>query len=412
MHLCQARKKKRKKPMSKKYTSTKIACYTGYFVQAIINNLAPLFYVIFQEEFTINYTKISWLIMLNFVTQLFVDIISVRVIAKLGYRVSIVLAHVFSASGLMLLGILPRAMDNHYIGLVISIITYAIGSGLIEVLVSPIVEGLPLQNKSGEMSLLHSFYCWGQMFVVLFTTVAIKFAGSENWIYAPMLWAIIPFINMFMFMRVPIFPPVPEGEDEMKVGELFKNSTFILLAIMMLCAGASELTMAQWASTFAEKSLGVDKLMGDLLGPCLFALLMASARVVYGLIGDRIDIRKVLAFSATLCVIAYMTVTLSKAPMASLIGCGLCGLSVATMWPGVFSYAAKLFPRGGTPLFAMLAVFGDLGCAFGPWLAGVISDGVRESSLTFDPLKFGILVLVIFPVTMIITIGILSKKKA
>ena len=393
-----------------KYTSTKIACYTGYFVQAIINNLAPLFYVIFQEEFGINYTKISWLIMLNFVTQLVVDIVSVKAIEKLGYRVSIVAAHVFSAVGLFLLGALPRMMNNHYIGIVIPIIIYATGSGLIEVLVSPIVEGLPLQNKSGEMSLLHSFYCWGQMSVVLLTTVAIKFAGGENWIYAPMLWAIIPFINMFAFMRVPIIPPVPEGEDEMKAGELFRKPVFILLTVLMLCSGASELTMAQWASTFAEKSLGVDKLTGDLLGPCLFALLMASMRVAFGLLGDKVDIKRVLSFSAALCVVAYMTATLAKNPMVSLIGCGLCGLSVATMWPGVFSFAAKLFPRGGTPLFAMLAVFGDLGCAMGPWLAGVISDAVRETSINFDPLKFGILTMVIFPVTMIITIKAISLK--
>ena len=396
---------------TKKYMSTKIACYTGYFVQAIINNLAPLFYVIFQNEFEINYTKISWLIMLNFVTQLFVDIMSVKVIEKLGYRVSIVFAHVFSSLGLFLLGVLPRAMENHYIGLVIPIIIYATGSGLIDVLVSPIVEGLPLENKSGEMSLLHSFYCWGQMSVVLFTTIAIKFAGSENWVYAPMLWAMIPFINMFMFMKVPIFPPVPEGEDEMKVSELFKSGTFILLALLMLCAGASELAMSQWASTFAEESLGVDKLTGDLLGPCLFALLMASARVVFGLVGDKVDVKKVLTFSAGLCVTAYLLSTLSKSPIVSLIGCGLCGLSVATMWPGVFSFAAKIFPRGGTPLFAMLAVFGDFGCAFGPWLAGVVSDGVRASTITFDPLKFGLMIAVVFPITMIITISVLSKKK-
>lgn len=396
---------------TKKYMSTKIACYTGYFVQAIINNLAPLFYVIFQNEFEINYTKISWLIMLNFVTQLFVDIMSVKIIEKLGYRVSIVFAHVFSSLGLFLLGVLPRAMENHYIGLVIPIIIYATGSGLIEVLVSPIVEGLPLENKSGEMSLLHSFYCWGQMSVVLFTTIAIKFAGSENWVYAPMIWAIIPFINMFMFMKVPIFPPVPEGEDEMKVSELFRSGTFILLALLMLCAGASELAMSQWASTFAEESLGVDKLTGDLLGPCLFALLMASARVVFGLAGDKVDVKKVLTFSAGLCVTAYLLSTLSKSPIVSLIGCGLCGLSVATMWPGVFSFAAKIFPRGGTPLFAMLAVFGDFGCAFGPWLAGVVSDGVRASTITFDPLKFGLMIAVVFPITMIITISVLSQKK-
>lgn len=398
--------------MSKKYMSTKIACYTGYFVQAIINNLAPLFYVIFQDEFNINYTRISWLIMINFITQLVVDIASVKVIDKLGYRKSIVLAHIFSAVGLFLLGNLPRAMDNHYIGIIIPILIYATGSGLIEVLVSPIVEGLPLENKSGEMSLLHSFYCWGQMSVVLFTTVAIKFIGNENWIYAPMLWAIIPLINMFLFMKVPIFPPVPEGEEEMKVGELFKNGTFLLLAVMMLCSGASELAMSQWASTFAEKSLGVDKLTGDLLGPCLFALLMALGRVVYGLVGDKLNVQKVLSLSAALCVAAYLLSTLSKAPIVSLIGCGLCGLSVATMWPGVFSFASKIFPRGGTALFAMLAVFGDFGCAFGPWLSGVVSDGVRASSIEFDPLKFGLIISVVFPITMIMVIRVLSRKKA
>ncbi len=396
--------------MSKKYTSTKIACYTGYFVQAIINNLAPLFYVTFQSEFGIDYTRISWLIMLNFVTQIAVDLASVKVIARLGYRKSIVLAHICSSLGLVLLGILPRAMDNHYLGLIIPIIIYATGSGLIEVLVSPIVEGLPLQNKSGEMSLLHSFYCWGQMSVVLITTLAIKFAGGENWIYAPMLWAIVPFVNMFAFMRVPIFPPVPEGEDEMRVGELFKKPLFLCFAVLMLCSGASEIAIAQWASTFAEKSLGVDKLTGDLLGPCLFALLMASMRVIYGLIGDKVDIKKILALSAGLCVFSYLLTTLSPVPLLSLVGCGLCGLSVATMWPGVFSFAAKIFPRGGTALFAMLAVFGDLGCASGPWVAGLVSDAVKGTAITMEPLKFGLLVVIVFPILMLTTLKIITSK--
>ncbi len=398
--------------MNKKYTSTKIACYTGYFVQAIINNLAPLFYVTFQYEFGIDYSKISWLIMLNFVTQIAVDLASVKVIAKLGYRKSIVTAHMCSSLGLVLLGVLPRALENHYLGLAIPIIIYATGSGLIEVLVSPIVEGLPLQNKSGEMSLLHSFYCWGQMSVVLITTVAIKLAGSTNWIYAPMLWAIIPFVNMFAFMRVPIFPPVPEGEDEMRVGELFKKPLFICFAVLMLCSGSSEIAIAQWASTFAEKSLGVDKLTGDLLGPCLFALLMAVMRVVYGIIGDKADNVKILALSAGMCVASYLLTTLSPIPIFSLVGCGLCGLSVATMWPGVFSFAAKVFPRGGTALFAMLAVFGDLGCSVGPWIAGLVSDTVNGSSITMEPLKFGLLTVVGFPILMLITLKIISSKIA
>lgn len=389
-----------------KYTSTKIACYTGYFVQAIINNLASLFYVIFQNEFNLNYSKISWLILINFVSQIFIDFTSVRLIRKIGYRISIILAHVFAATGLILLGILPRALSNHFAGLVIPIIIYAIGSGLIEVLISPIIEGLPLNNKSGEMALLHSFYCWGQASVVLITTFAVKFIGSENWVYMPIVWAIIPFINMFAFMKVPIIPPVPEGEDEMKIGELFKKPTFLICAALMLCAGSSEIAMAQWASTFAEKSLGVSKFTGDLLGPCLFAVLMGSGRVLFGYFGDRLNIRRVLTFSAALCIASYLITTVIPVPMVSLIGCGLCGLSASTMWPGIFSLAAKHYPNGGTAMFAMLAMFGDFGCAFGPWITGILSDlAAADNGITMDPLKFGLIFCVTFPAVMILLLN-------
>ena len=396
---------------TEKYTSTKIACYTGYFVQAIINNLAPLFYVIFQNEFGLSYTKISWLIMLNFVTQIFIDVVSVKIIPKLGYRLSVILAHVFAATGLVLLGILPRGLNNHYLGLIISIIIYATGSGLIEVLISPIIEGLPLSNKSGEMSLLHSFYCWGQAAVVLVTTIIIKFAGSENWAYIPFLWALVPFVNMFSFMRVPILPPVPDGEEEMKISELFKKRIFIISALLMMCSGASEIAMAQWASAFAENSLHVSKLTGDLLGPCMFALLMASARVGYGFIGDKINLRKALSASAALCVAAYLTATLAPGSAAPLIGCGLTGLSVAIMWPGVLSLSAKFFPNGGTPMFAMLAMFGDLGCSLGPWIAGLVSDMAKRADLPMNPLKVGLLVSIVFPVLMFCLLNIPKSVK-
>ena len=394
---------------SNKYTSTKIACYTGYFVQAIINNLASLFYVVFQNEFNLNYSKISWLILINFVSQIFIDFTSVRLIRKIGYRISIILAHIFAASGLVLLGILPRALSNHFVGLVIPIIIYAIGSGLIEVLISPIIEGLPLNNKSGEMALLHSFYCWGQASVVLITTFAVKFIGSENWIYMPILWAIIPFINMFAFMKVPIIPPVPDGEDEMKIGELFKKPTFLICAALMLCAGSSEIAMAQWASTFAEKSLGVSKFTGDLLGPCLFAVLMGSGRVLFGYFGDRLNIRRVLTFSAALCIASYLITTVIPVPIVSLIGCGL---SASTMWPGIFSLAAKHYPNGGTAMFAMLAMFGDFGCAFGPWLTGILSDVASSSNgIIMEPLKFGLIFCIAFPTLMICLLNFTKSMK-
>lgn len=392
--------------MTKKYTSTKIACYTGYFVQAIVNNLAPLFYVIFQKDFGLSYKSISWLILLNFVTQIFIDFTSVKIIPKLGYRASVILAHICATTGLILLGILPRAMSHHYIGLIIPIIIYATGSGLIEVLISPIIEGLPLDNKSGQMSLLHSFYCWGQAVVVLVTTFIIKFAGSGNWWFIPFIWALIPFVNLFAFTKVPIFPPVPEGEDEMKTGEILRERKFIILALLMVCSGASEIAMAQWASTFAENSLHVSKLTGDLLGPCMFALLMASGRVAYGFIGDRLDIRKALSFSAGLCAASYLTAALCPGSATPLIGCAICGLSAALMWPGVFSLSAKYFPNGGTPMFAMLAMFGDIGCSLGPWVAGIVSDTVESTSLAFNPLKCGLLVCTLFPVVMICLLNI------
>lgn len=398
--------------MTNKYTSTKIACYTGYFVQAIINNLASLFYVIFQDEFNLSYSRISWLIFINFAAQIFIDFASVRLIRKLGYRISVVFAHIFAAAGLILLGVLPRMLSNHFVGLVIPIIIYAIGSGLIEVLVSPIIEGLPLNNKSGEMAFLHSFYCWGQATVVFLSTFAIKFIGTENWIYLPMIWAIIPLINMFAFMKVPIIPPVPEGQSEMKVSELFKHSTFIICALLMLCAGASEIAMAQWASAFAEKSLGVSKFTGDLLGPCLFAVLMGTGRVVYGSLGDRLNLRRVLSLCAGLCIVSYLATTLVPIPIVSLIGCGLCGLSASTMWPGIFSLSAKVFPRGGTAMFAMLAMFGDIGCSLGPWITGILSDAAKANpSITMDPLKFGLMFCIVFPIVMIVLLNFTRQMK-
>ena len=400
---------------SESYLPTKLACYTGYFVQAIINNLAPLFFVIFQNEFGISYSQISWLIMINFATQICVDVLSVRIVPKLGYRASVVGSHILSTAGLVMLGILPRAMSNHFAGMVIPIVTYATGSGLIEVLISPIIEGLPLKNKSGEMSLLHSFYCWGQLAVVIFTTLAVRLSGSENWPFIAIVWAIIPFVNIFAFMKVPIIPLVGDDEEEMKISEMFRNRTFLLCALIMFCSGASEISMVQWASVFAEKSLGVSKLTGDLLGPALFALMMASMRVVYGFIGDRINADRALTLSAVGSAAAYLITTLAGAPMLSFIGCAFCGFSVAVMWPATLSLAASKLKYGGTAMFAMLAMFGDLGCSFGPWLAGQVSDAVKDVDGFFmDPLKFGLMIDVIFPATMFVALFVLrsgTKKK-
>lgn len=386
------------------FKHTLFASYTGYFVQAIINNFVPLLFLTMQKSFGFSYRMISLLIMINFTVQLFVDLLSAGLIDKIGYRKSIVGAHFLAAAGLCCLGVLPFVMPNPYAGVVISIFIYAVGSGLIEVIISPLVEACPTQNKSGSMSLLHSFYCWGQMCVVLFSTVFFSFFGTENWRLLSFLWAIVPLLNGFYLLMVPM-PSLLNDYKGIGIKALLKNKVFWLCAVIMLCAGASEIAMSQWASAFAESGLGVSKTVGDLLGPCMFAALMGSARVLYAKFSTKISLKTVMGLSAGLCVISYLLSSLSPSPILALIGCGLCGLSVGVMWPGTFSLSTKEIPNGGTAMFALLALFGDLGCSTGPASVGFIT------SLFGDNLSRGLLFAVIFPLVLLFMLSGLKEKK-
>lgn len=402
------------------FKHTTYACYRGYFTQAIINNLTPLFFYIFHSSLGINYKQLSFLIVANFATQLIADIWATRYADKVGYRKCMVAAHGLSFVGFLLLATLPLLLSNSYAGLVISVIVYALGGGLLEVIVSPIIEALPNNNKEGSMSLLHSFYCWGQLSVVFISTFIIWIIGSDLWFVLPLLWSLFPLYNMFKFLHVPILPLVGEGKG-MKIRELLSSSSFYLFIILMICAGASELTMSQWSSFFAEKGLGVPKLIGDLLGPGLFALYMALGRVIYGIWGNRMPIKKTLIISSFLCVITYLVTVFSPYPLLSLISCSLTGITVALMWPGTFSLSSAKFPRGGTLMFGILAICGDIGCSIGPWIAGMISDYITKnnyrlpvwSSQNLDieqlALRIGLLVAVIFPLAMLI--GLLFARK-
>lgn len=393
------------------YRGTRYACYTGYFVQAIVNNLAPLLFIVFQTEFHITYAMISTLVLINFVTQLIVDVLSVKLVDRIGHRVSLCIAHLLCGVGFWVMGLLPGRLESPFAGLVAATVIYAIGGGLIEVLISPTVESLPGDEKAAAMSLLHSFYCWGQVAVVLISTLALRAIGSSHWTLLPLCWSVVPFFNAVNFMSVPLVPPVEE-EKGMSIRELLSSKLLLTALVLMTCAGASELAMSQWASLFAEKSLGISKVMGDLLGPCMFAALMGLGRLLYGLYGSRIRIQSALAACAALCVAAYLLTSLSPFPLLSLVGCGLCGLSVSLMWPGVFSLSAAAFKRGGTAMFALLAMFGDLGCAFGPWLAGVMSDTAEKSAaIGMDSLKFGVLVGTIFPLAMLALLLLLRRRK-
>lgn len=405
--------------MKHTYRHTLYASYLGYVTQAVINNLPPLLFVTFQREFAISLEQIGLLISVNFGVQLLTDLVAVKLIDRIGYRTGIVCAHIFSFSGLIAFSVLPFIFSWGYTGLLISMALCSIGGGLLEVLVSPIVEALPGDGKASAMSLLHSFYCWGQVAVVLLSTVFFMTAGVEKWRCLPILWSAIPFVNTFFFSKVPLKPLVEE-EKRQPLRQLFKHRLFWLFILLMICAGSSELAMSQWASLFAELGLGVSKFAGDLLGPCTFAIGMGLIRFLFGIRGSKINLERTLVLSSVLCILSYLVTVLSPIPIVSLAGCAVCGISVAMLWPGTFSLTSRHFPRGGTAMFAVLALAGDLGCSVGPGLVGYISDAVQKiasfqllpwiTGTTEAGLKTGLLAAGVFPVVMFIGFSLLAKK--
>lgn len=391
--------------MRDKYQKTIYACFTGYIVQAVVNNFVPLLFLTFEAAYRIPLSQITMLITFNFGVQLLVDLLSAGFVDRIGYRISIVMAHVFSAAGLLGLVILPGLLPDAFTGLLIAVMIYAVGGGLIEVLISPIMESCPTENKEKAMSLLHSFYCWGHVGVVLLSTLFFKIFGIENWKIMACVWAIVPAVNTYVFVKTPIAPLVEEGESGMTIAALFKEKIFWILMLMMICVGASEQAVSQWASTFAERGLGVSKMAGDLAGPMAFAVLMGSARAFYGKYGDKIDLDKFMTGSGILCILSYLCISLSPSPVLSLAGCAACGLSVGIMWPGSFSKASASIKNGGTALFALLALAGDVGCSGGPTLVGYVSG------LTDGNLKMGILAAVVFPVLLILGVIVIKRRK-
>lgn len=391
--------------MNKGYKWTIKACFIGYIIQAIVNNFVPLLFLTFQSSYGIPLSRITLLITVNFAVQLTVDLASVSFVDRIGYRASMLIAHGMSALGLAGLTVLPRILGNAYAGLLISVVCYAVGGGLLEVLVSPVMESCPTDNKEKAMSMLHSFYCWGQVGVVLLSTLFFRIFGIDRWWILALLWAIVPLANGVLFARVPIAPLIEDGEKGLTVRELFGMRAFWLLMLMMVCAGASELSVSQWASTFAEKGLGISKTLGDLMGPMFFALLMGCARAFYGKYGEKVALDRFMTGSALLCVISYLCIALVPIPWIGLLGCGICGLSVGIMWPGTFSKATASIKRGGTAMFALLALGGDIGCSGGPTLVGFVSGAFG------DDLHKGILAGVIFPVVMLAGLLLMSRNK-
>ena len=387
----------------KNYKKTLIACYLGFVTQAISANFAPLLFLTFRNTYGITLEKIAMIPLVFYLTQLLVDLAATKFADKVGYRMCVVASQVLSSVGLVFMAILPEVLPLPFMGILISVVLYAIGSGLIEVLVSPIVEACPFENKDGMMSLLHSFYCWGAMGVILGSTLFFVVFGVENWKILTFIWALVPLYNTFNFIRCPIERLIEDGKS-MGIRKLLKTPVFWLMIILMVCSGASEATMAQWASAFTESAIGVSKTVGDLAGPCLFAMFMGISRMLYGKFSEKLDLIKVMLGCGIMCAGCYLVASLSTLPILGLAGCAFCGLAVGIMWPGSISISSQKCPRGGTAMFAFLALAGDLGAMVSPAMVGSLSE------MAGGNLKTGLLTATIFPVFLVFGLLILKKK--
>ena len=388
--------------MQKNYRKTLMACYLGFITQAICANFAPLLFLTFHKDYQISLGHIALIPTAFFLTQLIVDALCARYVDKIGYRRAIVGSQVTSALGLAGLAVLPEMLGDPFIGVILCVILYAIGSGLMEVLGSPIVEACPFDNKDAVMSLLHSFYCWGSVAVVLLSTVFFAVFGVACWKILACLWAVVPLWNIVNFLRCPIEHLVEDGQG-MTIRQLCKAPLFWLAVLLMVCSGASELAMAQWASAYAEAALGLSKTLGDLLGPCLFAITMGISRVLYGKYGEKVDLTSFMLGSGALCLVCYLLASMTANPIWGLVGCIACGFSVGIMWPGTLSITSARMPLGGTALFALLAMAGDLGGAFGPSMVGYVTQ------LAGDDLRAGLQVGCIFPIGLMIGLIIMRR---
>lgn len=403
-YIIQKTRKKKVGIIMTNYQKTKTACYLGVMTQAIAANFAPLLFLKFHYDYSISLGNIAWISTCFFFTQLLVDLFCAKFVDRIGYRVCIVISEVCAAAGLIGLAFLPDILPNPFIGIMCSVILYAIGSGLIEVLCSPIVEACPFENKEATMSLLHSFYCWGAVGTILISTLFFLIFGMDSWKWMAVLWAIIPAINVYNFVTCPIEYLVDEGGG-MGIRELFRKPLFWLAVCLMICSGSSELAMAQWASVYAEAALGLSKTIGDLAGPCMFAVTMGLSRMIFGKYGDRMDLMKFMTGSGILCVICYLLASLSLNPLIGLIGCIMCGFSVGIMWPGTISISSERFPLGGTAMFALLAMAGDLGGSIGPGIVGRVTQNAG------DNIRIGMSVGLVFPIVLLWMLFILGRTK-
>lgn len=389
------------------FKHTKLACFGGYMTSAIASNFPPILFIIFQNELGLSIGSLGALISLNFGVQMITDIVGANYVDKIGYRICAVAANLLVAFGVIFMGLLPLCMSAKFTALTIATVTYAIGSGLLEVLVSPIMEAIPSDKKSANMSFLHSFYCWGQFISILITTLFVAFSGGRDWWILCLFWSLIPFATALLFSKVPI-NHLPHEKNSSSFG-IFKNKLFLVFLLLMTSSGISEIAVSQWASLFVETALGVSKITGDILGPCMFALLMGSSRIIYAKFSTKINLANYIMLCGVLCTFAYIIMAFVPNNYISLAMIGIIGFSVAMMWPGVLSLASEKFPLGGTALFAYLAIFGDIGCTTGPLLTAVVAE---KFTLNGSGLRAGIAACLIFPALVAVLTFITKKMRS
>ena len=395
------------------YKHTIFACYLTYITSAVSNNLVPLLFVTFNRQFGLSLDKLAFIITMNFGIQIFVDLAGAKFADRIGYKKLVMAAQLFDAIGLVSLGVLPNVLPNPYAGIILAALFYAVGSGLTEVVISPIVEAIPTDGvKASAMSLLHSFYCWGHVLMVIVTTMFFKFFGIENWSVICCLWAVLPIVNFVFYIFVPV-AQLNDGDDSepLPLHKLFTVKILWVFFALMLCSGAAEQAMSQWASFFAETELGVSKQVADLLGPCMFAVAMGAARVLFAAC-KKLDIRVGLLISALLCILSYLIAAFAPISFLALAGCTLCGFSVGILWPGVLSLSAKTYPAGGTAMFAILALAGDIGCFVGPEAVARASTALAGGG---EPsVKTGLALAIVFPAFILVSslaLMAVSRKK-
>ena len=389
--------------MTQNYKITKYTCYLFYVLQGTLLNLTPLLFVPLMEQYGLSYMKLGALASVNFATQLIVDIVLSKLTDKHRYRISLRLSASAAFIGYMIFAWAPGRLGDPYTWLLIGTVVYSIGAGLMEITISPLIHALPDKAKGKSMAILHSFYAWGVVLTVIVSTSVLAIIGRDKWNFIVTGWLIVPVIGFILSCIMPV--PKPEsGENERTAGSfrILIKPAFILFLAMIFFGSCAEAVMTQWSSAFLERAVGLDKLIGDIAGMSMFALMLGLCRMASAALDKKISLSTYMMLGTIGAVICYIIVSVSNVAAVSLIFCALTGFMVGMLWPGTLVLAADAFPKAGAWLFAYLAVAGDLGGVFGPWITGAIADR--------SGLNAGLGAAAIFPVIGLICMIIYKRR--